>query len=204
MSSRDVQAHRGPSWSSAEPPSRRASRFPPPTQRLRSVSLSHTPARALGRQNSGKAQLRRYTRAASGSPPGSQHWCWLAARGALQLASLRPRGRPGRAAGDAHPPPRRAPQGERAPRAGAHTRDRALLSRSLSRLPPRWAFKQLSDITSQGFFPPLLSRRPSISTCGGEEEEEGGKRKEEKAKARAFRSDHEYSCNKPTAPTNLP
>lgn len=56
--------------------------------------------------------------------------------------------------GDAHLPPWRAPRGERAPRAGAHYRDRALLSRSFSRLRPRWAFKHLSDITSQGFFPP--------------------------------------------------
>lgn len=47
----------------------------------------------------------------------------------------------------------RAPGRASAARRRAH-RDRALLSRSLSRLPPLWAFKQLSDITSQGFFPP--------------------------------------------------
>lgn len=103
--------------------------------------------------------------------------------------------------GDAQPLPGARP-GESERRAPARTPETELYYLAPSRA-SLLAGHSNSFPTSpaKDFSPPLLSRGPSISTCWGEEEE-GGKRKEEKAKA--FRADHEYSCNKPTAPTNLP
>ncbi|XP_020940165.1 uncharacterized protein LOC110259411 [Sus scrofa] len=85
---------------------------------------------------------------------------------------------PGARLGTALPLPHAPEETERR----AHTRYRALLSRALPRLPPRWAFKQLSDITSQGFFPlSLVAVRPSVPAGRGEREEEAGGERKEKA-----------------------
>lgn len=184
LSSRDVQAHRGLGWSSAQPPSRRASLLSHQAAPLvfsRTHGRAPSGGRTPGRRSCGAARVEPGARCPAhptGAGAGSPGVWRAAARAPMNLrgASARVRGRA--------PPPWRAPQGERAPRAGAHTETElyylapsraSLLSGHSNSFPTSPA---------KDFSPPLLSRRPSISTCGGgRAEEEGGKRKEEKAKA---------------------
>lgn len=181
-----MQAHRGPGWSTAESPSRPSLSRPPAgppsflTPPLPSSSLTHPPAPSGGRtpgRHSGSAalvepragRLAHRTGASAGrTAPGDAR---ARARGRLARGRA-PRGR-------APPPPSRAPRGERAPRAGAHTRDRALLSRSLSR-PSSLGIQTAFRHHQPRIFSPLslVAVRPSVPAGGG-----GGGRKAERGKS---------------------
>lgn len=155
-----MQAHRGPGWSTAESPSRPSLSRPPAgppsflTPPLPSSSLTHPPAPSGGRtpgRHSGSAALVEPRAGRLAHRTGAS-----AGRTAPGDARARARGRlaRGRAPRGRAPPLPRARPGESVRRAPARTPETELYYLVPSRAPPRWAFKQLSDITSQGFFPP--------------------------------------------------
>lgn len=178
-----MQAHRGLGWSSAQPPSRRASLLSHQAARF----LSHTRARALGRQNSGTAQLRRCTRGASGPLPRAPNWCWRREPGVWRAAARAPmnlRGASARVRGRS-PPPWRAPQGERAPRAGARTKTE-LYYLAPSRASLLSGHSNSFPTSPAKDFPPLslVAVRPSVPEGGGEGG--GGGRKAERGKSKSL------------------
>lgn len=179
-----MQAHRGPGWSTEEPPaslppSRRASLLSHPAASLL-FSHTHPPA-----PSGGPTPGRHSRRAALVEPRAGRRAHGTGAstgRAAHEYAGDR-RAPRARTPGDAHPLPRARP-GESERRAPARTPETELYYLAPSRAPPRWAFKQLSDITSQGFFSPLslVAVRPSVPAGGRRRRrrEESGKRKNHK------------------------